>query len=77
MEFDGKRGLSNVTFEILEGEIMGIIEHTGGEMNIGVGDEWVDMTKPRDSSSAAGPRATSASCTRSTTSFPIAPSSTI
>jgi methyl coenzyme M reductase system subunit A2 len=64
MAFDGKRSLSNISLEISEGEIVGIIgrsgagkttlsriisgiiEPTGGEMNIRVGDEWVDMTKP-------------------------------
>ncbi|MEN6341391.1 MAG: ATP-binding cassette domain-containing protein, partial [Methanospirillum sp.] len=29
MEFDGKRALSNITFEIHEGEIMGIIGRSG------------------------------------------------
>ena len=58
------KAVTNVTFDVAEGEIFGIIgtsgagkttlsriiagliEPTGGEMNIRIGDDWVDMTSP-------------------------------
>ena len=58
------KAVTNVTFEVAEREIFGIIgtsgagkttlsriiagliEPTGGEMNIRIGDDWVDMTSP-------------------------------
>jgi len=39
----GRSGAGKTTLSRI---ISGIIEPTGGEMNIRVGDEWVDMTKP-------------------------------
>jgi methyl coenzyme M reductase system subunit A2 len=39
----GKSGAGKTT---LSGIISGIIEPTSGEMNILIGDDWVDMTKP-------------------------------
>ena len=39
----GKSGAGKTT---LSGIIAGLIEPTSGEMNIRIGDEWVDMTKP-------------------------------
>ena len=39
----GRSGAGKTTLSRI---IAGIIEPTGGEMNIRVGDEWVDMTKP-------------------------------
>ncbi len=39
----GKSGAGKTT---LSGIIAGIIEPTSGEMNIRIGDDWVDMTKP-------------------------------
>jgi methyl coenzyme M reductase system, component A2 len=39
----GKSGAGKTTLSRI---ISGIIEPTGGEMNIRIGDEWVDMTKP-------------------------------
>lgn len=39
----GKSGAGKTT---LSGIISGIIEPTSGEMNIRIGDDWVDMTKP-------------------------------
>jgi len=40
------KAVNTVTFDVAKKEIFGIIEPTGGEMNIRVGDDWVDMTKP-------------------------------
>jgi len=39
----GKSGAGKTT---LSGIMAGIIEPTSGEMNIRIGDDWVDMTKP-------------------------------
>jgi methyl coenzyme M reductase system subunit A2 len=39
----GKSGAGKTT---LSGIIAGLIEPTSGEMNIRIGEEWVDMTKP-------------------------------
>ena len=39
----GKSGAGKTTLSQI---IAGIIEPTGGEMNILIGDDWVDMTKP-------------------------------
>ena len=39
----GKSGAGKTTLSRI---IAGIIEPTSGEMNIRIGDEWVDMTKP-------------------------------
>jgi methyl coenzyme M reductase system subunit A2 len=39
----GKSGAGKTT---LSGIIAGLIEPTSGEINIRIGDEWVDMTKP-------------------------------
>jgi methyl coenzyme M reductase system, component A2 len=39
----GKSGAGKTTLSRI---IAGIIEPTGGEMNILIGDDWVDMTKP-------------------------------
>lgn len=39
----GRSGAGKTTLSRI---IAGIIEPTGGEMNIRVGDEWIDMTKP-------------------------------
>ena len=39
----GRSGAGKTTLSRI---ISGIIEPTGGEMNIHIGDEWVDMTKP-------------------------------
>ena len=39
----GKSGAGKTTLSRI---IAGIIEPTGGEMNIRIGDEWIDMTKP-------------------------------
>lgn len=39
----GKSGAGKTT---LSGIIAGLIEPTSGEMNVRIGDEWIDMTKP-------------------------------
>ena len=39
----GRSGAGKTTLSRI---ISGIIEPTGGEMNIRIGDEWIDMTKP-------------------------------
>ena len=39
----GKSGAGKTTLSRI---IAGIIEPTSGEMNIKIGDEWIDMTKP-------------------------------
>jgi methyl coenzyme M reductase system subunit A2 len=45
-EIFGIIGTSGAGKTTLSRIIAGIIEPTGGEMNIRIGDEWVDMTKP-------------------------------
>ena len=64
----GKSGAGKTT---LSGIIAGLIEPTSGEINIRIGEDWIDMTKPGIEQRGRATD-TSGSSTRNTTCSPTA-----